>query len=54
MTVQLSNGETGRADLLIAADGIYSNIRHSIFGEEFKPHYAGQGVWRYTVFAPRR
>ncbi|UEM15380.1 FAD-dependent oxidoreductase [Bradyrhizobium barranii subsp. barranii] len=49
VTVHLSNGETDRADLLIAADGAYSKIRQKIFGEEFKPHYAGQGVWRYTV-----
>ena len=48
-TVHLSNGETDRADLLIAADGVYSKIRQKIFGEEFKPHYAGQGAWRYTV-----
>ncbi|WP_176422283.1 FAD-dependent oxidoreductase [Bradyrhizobium sp. 2S1] len=49
VTVHLSNGETDRADLLIAADGVYSKVRQKIFGEEFKPHYAGQGVWRYTV-----
>ncbi|WP_375779390.1 FAD-dependent oxidoreductase [Bradyrhizobium sp. ma5] len=49
VTVQLSNGETDRADLLIAADGVYSKTRQKIFGEEFKTHYAGQGVWRYTV-----
>ncbi|MCS3695166.1 2-polyprenyl-6-methoxyphenol hydroxylase-like FAD-dependent oxidoreductase [Bradyrhizobium elkanii] len=49
VTVQLSHGETDRADLLIAADGVYSKTRQQIFGEKFKPHYAGQGVWRYTV-----
>jgi 2-polyprenyl-6-methoxyphenol hydroxylase-like FAD-dependent oxidoreductase len=49
VTVQLSNGETDRADLLIAADGVYSKTRQKIFGEEYKPYYVGQGVWRYTV-----
>jgi 2-polyprenyl-6-methoxyphenol hydroxylase-like FAD-dependent oxidoreductase len=49
VTVHLSNGETDHADLLIAADGVYSKTRETVFGDEFKPHYAGQGVWRYTV-----
>ncbi|MGY4567019.1 hypothetical protein ACVWY5_000088 [Bradyrhizobium sp. USDA 3256] len=42
VTVQLSHGETDRAGLLIAADGVYSKTRQQLFGEEFKPHYAGQ------------
>lgn len=49
VTVTLSNGETDRADLLIAADGVYSKTRSMVFGEHHKPEYAGQGVWRYTV-----
>lgn len=49
VTVTLSNGETDRADLLIAADGVYSKIREMVFGESYKPYYVGQGVWRYTI-----
>lgn len=49
--VQLSDGRIERADLLVGADGVYSQIRGMVFGEQYKPHYAGQGVWRYT--APR-
>ncbi|MGX9353536.1 FAD-dependent oxidoreductase (plasmid) [Shimia sp. W99] len=49
VTVTLSNGETDRADLLIAADGVYSKTRSMVFGEQHKPQYVGQGVWRYTI-----
>lgn len=49
--VELSDGRTERADLLVGADGVYSQIRSMVFGEQYKPRYAGQGVWRYT--APR-
>lgn len=52
VTVQLSSGETDRADLLVAADGVYSKIRQMVFGEQFRPRYSGQGVWRYTIPRP--
>lgn len=51
--VELSNGTTESADLLVAADGVYSQIRGMVFGEEQRPFYAGQGVWRYTVPRPK-
>lgn len=53
VSVELSNGAVDRADLLIAADGVYSQIRGMVFGEELKPFYAGQGVWRFTVPRPQ-
>lgn len=53
VSVELSNGTTDRADLLIAADGVYSQIRGMVFGEQHKPFYAGQGVWRFTVPRPK-
>lgn len=49
--VELSTGEMIEAPLVIAADGAFSSIRRMVFGEEFRPVYTGQGVWRYT--APR-
>ncbi|WP_263588034.1 FAD-dependent monooxygenase [Sphingopyxis sp. GC21] len=51
--VELSNGMTEDTDLLVAADGVYSQIRGMVFGEEHQPFYAGQGVWRYTVPRPK-
>lgn len=50
--VQLSSGESLRADVLVAADGVYSPLRNLVFGTEHRPFYAGQGVWRYTVPRP--
>lgn len=51
--VELSDGRTEKADVLVAADGVYSQIRSMVFGDEHKPRYAGQGVWRYTVPRPK-
>lgn len=47
--VTLSNGETDRADLVVAADGVYSKTREMIFSNAPKPSFVGQGVWRYTL-----
>lgn len=49
VSYQLSTGEVGRCDLLVAADGTYSKTRAKVFGADFKPVYAGQGAWRFTV-----
>ncbi|WP_439891156.1 FAD-dependent monooxygenase [Ralstonia sp. 25C] len=49
VSYRLSTGELGRCDLLVAADGTYSKTRAKVFGPEFKPIYAGQGAWRFTV-----
>ncbi|MGN6356710.1 MAG: FAD-dependent oxidoreductase [Novosphingobium sp.] len=53
VTVELTDGTTDRADVLIAADGAYSQIRGMVFGDQHKPSYAGQGVWRFTVPRPK-
>lgn len=53
VSVELTNGVTDRADVLIAADGAYSQIRNMVFGEQHKLTYAGQGVWRFTVPRPK-
>ncbi|MGF6969394.1 2-polyprenyl-6-methoxyphenol hydroxylase-like FAD-dependent oxidoreductase [Paraburkholderia sp. WC7.3g] len=52
VTYRLSTGETDRCDLMIAADGAYSKLRAQLFGTQFKPEYAGQGAWRFTVERP--
>jgi 2-polyprenyl-6-methoxyphenol hydroxylase-like FAD-dependent oxidoreductase len=49
---RLSTGETGRCDVLVGADGVYSKVRAKAFGPEFKPVFAGQNAWRYTVERP--
>jgi len=50
--VRLTDGTTGRYDLVIGADGIYSLIRRLVFPEEPAPSYTGQAVWRYNLPRP--
>lgn len=52
VTYRLSTGETGRCDVLIGADGVYSKVRTKAFGAEFQPVFTGQSGWRYTVERP--
>ena len=53
VTVQFTNGETARYDLVVGADGMNSRIRDIAFGPQHRPHYTGQMVWRATVGRPR-
>ncbi|HKH07849.1 MAG TPA: FAD-dependent oxidoreductase, partial [Agromyces sp.] len=48
--VTLSDGSTGRYDLLIGADGLHSSIRTQL-GIEVEPERTGMGIWR--AFVPR-
>jgi 2-polyprenyl-6-methoxyphenol hydroxylase-like FAD-dependent oxidoreductase len=48
--VTLSDGSTGRYDLLIGADGLNSSIRKQL-GIEVEPERTGMGIWR--AFVPR-
>lgn len=49
--VAFSDGSTGRYDLVIGADGIYSQTRALLFPDAVQPKYTGQMSWR--VVAPR-
>lgn len=49
--VTFSDGTTGRYDLVVGADGIYSRTRDQIFPGAPGPEYTGQSVWR--MFVPR-
>jgi len=48
--VTLSDGSTGRYDLLIGADGLHSDIRKQL-GIDVEPERTGMGIWR--AFVPR-
>ena len=50
--VVLSDGTTGRWDLVVGADGIGSAIRTSVFGSDLVPAATGQMVWRATLDRP--
>jgi 2-polyprenyl-6-methoxyphenol hydroxylase-like FAD-dependent oxidoreductase len=47
--VRFTDGSTGRYDLVIGADGVFSSIRKQIFGDAYEPTYVGQGVYRFMT-----
>ncbi|MDX6654368.1 MAG: hypothetical protein QOH18_1078 [Solirubrobacterales bacterium] len=51
VAVQFSDGSSGGYDLVIAFDGIKSEMRRRLFGDGHEPLYTGAAVWR--VGAPR-
>ncbi|MFN6980735.1 MAG: FAD-dependent oxidoreductase [Brevundimonas sp.] len=50
--VTFSDGAADRYDLVIGADGLYSQTRSQIFPDAPKPAFTGQGVWRYNLPRP--
>ena len=46
--VVLTNGERGRYDLMVGADGVFSKVRTMLFGDRYTPRFTGQAVWRYN------
>lgn len=50
-TVHFTNGDMGRYDLIVGADGINSKVRTLIFPNCSKPRFTGQGSFR--TLAPR-
>ncbi|MDB9969557.1 FAD-dependent oxidoreductase [Porticoccaceae bacterium] len=51
--VTFSDGSQGKYDLVIGADGIYSQTRQAIFPEAPGPEFTGQSVWRYNFDRPK-
>ena len=52
VTACLSDGTSGRYDLVVGADGVFSKVRRLLFPEAPGPVYTGQCVWRVTVPRP--
>ncbi|MEG3125371.1 FAD-dependent oxidoreductase [Sphingomonas sp. GB1N7] len=46
--IVFSDGTAGRYDIVVGADGLYSQIRGLIFPETPAPEFTGQAVWRYN------
>lgn len=44
--VTFTDGTTGRYDVVVGADGIYSITRQLVFGKIAEPRYSGQAAWR--------
>uniref|UniRef100_UPI002FC60C9E FAD-dependent oxidoreductase n=1 Tax=Hydrogenophaga sp. TaxID=1904254 RepID=UPI002FC60C9E len=50
--VAFTDGQRGRYDLVIGADGLYSKVRAAIFPDAPVPAYSGQAVWRAVLPRP--
>jgi 2-polyprenyl-6-methoxyphenol hydroxylase-like FAD-dependent oxidoreductase len=50
--VKFTDGSSDDYDLVIGADGVHSQIRTTVFDENLKPRFTGEGVWRYNVPRP--
>ena len=50
--VTFSDGSKGRYDLVIGADGVYSQTRSTLFPDIPGPEFTGQSVWRYNFDRP--
>ena len=48
VTTHFSDATSGRFDLVIGADGLYSSTRKQLFAGAPEPTYTGQAVWRYN------
>jgi 2-polyprenyl-6-methoxyphenol hydroxylase-like FAD-dependent oxidoreductase len=47
-----SDGNTGRFDLVIGADGVHSQTRAALFPKAPGAEFTGQSVWRYNLPRP--
>jgi 2-polyprenyl-6-methoxyphenol hydroxylase-like FAD-dependent oxidoreductase len=50
--VRFSDGTSAHYDLVIGADGVYSQTRQQIFPDAETPQFTGQSVWRYNLPRP--
>jgi len=50
--VTFSDGSEGDYDLVIGADGVYSQTRAAIMPDAETPQFTGQAVWRYNFPRP--
>ena len=50
--VAFNDGTSGRYDVVIGADGVYSATREMLFPDAEKPRFMGQSVWRYNLPRP--
>lgn len=47
--VRFTDGTRGSYDLLLGVDGLYSDVRAMLFGDEVRPRYTGQACFRYNL-----
>ena len=49
VAVSFSDCTVDTYDLVVGADGLYSQTREQVFGAELKPEFTGQVCWRYNL-----
>jgi|TARA_R110001592_G_scaffold233674_2_gene491287 2-polyprenyl-6-methoxyphenol hydroxylase-like FAD-dependent oxidoreductase len=47
--VTFSDGRSGQYDLVLGTDGVFSQVRQTLFADAPTPQYTGQGVWRAVI-----
>ncbi|GLK45976.1 MULTISPECIES: FAD-dependent oxidoreductase [Novosphingobium] len=52
VAVSFSDGSAERFDIVVGADGVYSQTREAILPGAATPEFTGQGVWRYNFPRP--
>ncbi|WP_305097172.1 FAD-dependent oxidoreductase [Croceibacterium aestuarii] len=52
VTVEFPDGRRETYDLVVGADGIFSQMRQAIFPDTPKPQFTGQGCWRIVADRP--
>ncbi|HEY8594388.1 MAG TPA: FAD-dependent oxidoreductase, partial [Devosiaceae bacterium] len=52
VNVRFSDGREERFDVVVGADGVYSQTREAILPDAEKPQFTGQAVWRYNFPRP--
>ena len=52
VNVRLSDDSSDRYDLVVGADGVYSQTREALFPDAPRPQFTGQSVWRYNFPRP--
>ncbi|MEG3089081.1 FAD-dependent oxidoreductase [Sphingomonas sp. PB4P5] len=50
--VTLSDGTRRTFDIVVAADGVHSQTRATLFPDAARPAFTGQAVWRYNLPRP--
>ena len=52
VSLGFSDGSEGRYDLVVGADGVFSETRRMILPDAPEPEFTGQSVWRYNLSRP--
>lgn len=50
--VTFADGSQGDWDVVVGADGLYSQTRRQVFPDAPEPRFVGQSVWRYNLARP--